>query len=55
MANFQFVDDDKSLTIVFNNQEYTAAKSLIELVVKDRTVDDTLEIRSNHQGPQVLQ
>lgn len=51
MANFQFIDNSKSLTIIVNNQEYTAAKNLIELIVKDNTVDEILEIRSNSSRP----
>ncbi len=51
MANFQFIDDSKSLTIIVNNQEYTAAKNLIELIVKDSSVNEVLEIRSNSSRP----
>ena len=47
MANYEFIDNGKSFNINFNNQEYTAGKTDVELVVIDSTVNKVLEIRSS--------
>lgn len=47
MAAFEFIDNGKSFNINFSNQEYTAGKNDVELVVPDATANDVLEIRSN--------
>ena len=44
---YEFIDNGKSFNINFNNQEYTAGKNDVEMVIPDKVADDTLEIRSN--------
>jgi hypothetical protein len=47
MANYEFIDNGKSFNINFKNQEYTAGKNDVELIVVDATLNDVLEIRSS--------
>ena len=44
---FDFIDNNKSFTISYNNKKYTAAKSDVELQIDDETSDDKLTISSN--------
>ena len=45
--SFEFVDNGKSFNINFENQEYTAGKNDVELLIADKATDEILEIRSN--------
>lgn len=47
MADYEFIDNGKSFNINFNNQEYTAGKNDVELVVINATENELLEIRSS--------
>ena len=44
---YNFVDNTKSFSIIYNNIEYTAAKNDVELVIPDASANNKLEIRSN--------
>tara|TARA_R110000737_G_scaffold321067_1_gene332904 strand:- start:25 stop:207 length:183 start_codon:yes stop_codon:yes gene_type:complete len=43
---YNFVDNTKSFSIIYNNIEYTAAKNDVELVIPDASANNKLEIRS---------
>ena len=51
MANFEFIDNGKSLGVNFNGQGYTAGKSAVELTIPDLAANNVLKIRSNSATP----
>jgi hypothetical protein len=52
MANtYEFIDEGKSLGIIWNDQSYTAGKNFVELSIPDINDDNILKIKSNSATP----
>ena len=47
MANYEFIDNTKSVTIKINDQSVTVAKNIFDLTIVNETDDKILVVKSS--------